>query len=272
MVRLVWAGAFVALLIAIVAGPAAGQSEDEGRALYDQYCSACHQPGGTGLPGAFPPLAGNPAVADTAHVRDVITNGLSGPITVFGETYDGVMPPVTGLDAAQIDAVIAYIQSLGGGTDGATTTTVPAGPVTGDAVLGAALFTGSTRLEGGGPACFSCHQAGTYSQSGGGLGPDLTAVFARLGGEAGLAGWLANPPSPTMQPLFADRPLSPAEISDLTAFLASAETQANGATAAGGFDWMLGGGVLGLALLVALMAFVIKGPRPAYSDRLRSGA
>jgi hypothetical protein len=127
-------------------------------------------------------------------------------------------------------------------------------------------------MENGGPACFSCHQAGSHSQSGGGLGPDLTAAFSRLGGEVGLAGWLANPPSPTMTPLFADKPLTETEIADLTAFLASAETEAGGATSAGGFDWMLAGGVLGLALLLAFMGFVIRGPRPAYSDRLRSRA
>jgi ubiquinol-cytochrome c reductase cytochrome c subunit len=259
----------VVVLVATVAGPAGAQSEDEGRELYDQHCAACHQPGGTGLPGAFPPLAGNPSVTDSEYVRDVISNGLSGPITVLGETYDAEMPPVTALDATQIDAVIAYVQSLGGET---TTTTAPTGPVGGDAAHGEALFAGSARLENGGPACFSCHEAGTYSQSGAGLGPDLTGAFAQLGGEAGLAGWLANPPSQTMQPIFADKPLTETEIADLTAFLASAEAEAGGPASAGGFDWTLAGGVLGLGLLLALMAFVIRGPRPAYSDRLRSRA
>ena len=266
MIERVVVAVLVVLLVALGAGPAAGQSEDEGRSLYDQNCAACHQPGGAGLPGAFPPLAGNPNVADAEYVRHVIVNGLSGPITVLGETYDGVMPPVTALDSAQIDAVIAYLQSLGG----STTTTVPAGPVAGDAARGEALFSGSARLENGGPACFSCHQAGAYSQSGAGLGPDLTDAFSRLGGEVGLAGWLANPPSPTMQPIFIDEPLTETEIADLIAFLAAAQTEVGGATASGGFDWMLAGGVLGLGLLLAFMAFVIAGPRPAYSDRLRS--
>jgi hypothetical protein len=75
-----------------------------------------------------------------------------------------------------------------------------------------------------------------------------------------------------MQPLFADKPLTETEIADISAFLAAAETDAGSATTAGGFDWMLAGGVLGLVLLMAFMAFAIRGPRPAYSDRLRSRA
>lgn len=272
MRRLATAAMVGAALVAITAGPASAQTEEEGGQLYDQHCAACHQPGGTGLPGTFPPLAGNPNVADADYVRDVITNGLSGPITVLGESYDGAMPAVTALDSAQIDAVIAYLQSLGGAGDGGdgVTTTAPPGPVTGDAANGEALFSGSARFENGGAACFSCHQAGTYSQSGGGLGPDLTTAFSRLGGEAGLAGWLANPPSATMQPLFSDTPLTESEIADLTAFLAAAESGTEATTASGGVDWMLAGGVLGLVLLMAVMAFVIGGPRPAYADRLRS--
>ena len=37
----------------------------DGTALYAQHCAACHQPDGTGLVGAFPPLVGSPIVNDT---------------------------------------------------------------------------------------------------------------------------------------------------------------------------------------------------------------
>ena len=36
----------------------------DGQALYTATCAACHQAEGTGLPGAFPPLAGSPVVND----------------------------------------------------------------------------------------------------------------------------------------------------------------------------------------------------------------
>ncbi|CAM5185360.1 hypothetical protein CDEF62S_05154 [Castellaniella defragrans] len=51
-----------------------------GEALYTANCTACHQATGTGLPGAFPPLKGNPVVLDadaTKHIRTVL-NGLQG--------------------------------------------------------------------------------------------------------------------------------------------------------------------------------------------------
>ena len=33
------------------------QDANAGKAVYTKVCAACHQPTGTGLPGAFPPLA-----------------------------------------------------------------------------------------------------------------------------------------------------------------------------------------------------------------------
>lgn len=247
--------------------PAMAQSEDEGRAAYEENCQSCHQPDGTGIEGAFPPLAGNPNVDDDAHVRDVLRNGLTGPIEVNGVTYDGVMPAFPQLSDAQVEALIAYVQGLGSPPpDGtATSTTVLTGPIPGDAANGEQLFVGSTTLDAGGPACRACHVAG--SDSGGGtFGPDLTDAFARLGGVAGLTAWLANPVSPTMQPVYADRPLTETEIADLTAFLAGTQ----GATATSGPDWFLLGGLTGLVALVAVVAVIAPGNRMTYADRLRS--
>ena len=114
--RLRWAP--LALVFgALVAGPAlvqAGPSDEtlsEGAAVYRAVCSSCHQPGGVGLEGQFPPLIDNPNVADADYVAEVIRNGLSGPIEVNGVTYDGVMPAQSTLSDEDIDAVIAYIQS-----------------------------------------------------------------------------------------------------------------------------------------------------------------
>ncbi len=92
----------------------AGPSDDTLRAgadVYSSACSACHQPGGVGLPGQFPPLSDNPNVDDTDYVATVIHEGLEGPITVDGVDYDGIMPPQSALGDADTDAVIAYIQS-----------------------------------------------------------------------------------------------------------------------------------------------------------------
>lgn len=83
----------------------------EGQQVYSQICSACHQPGGTGLSGQFPPLLDNPKVDDSDYVAQVVTNGLQGEITVLGETYDGVMPSFSTLSEDDIAAVTAYLQA-----------------------------------------------------------------------------------------------------------------------------------------------------------------
>jgi len=92
----------------------AAPSDDTLRAgaeVYSSACSSCHQPGGAGLPGQYPPLTDNPNVEDAGYVSTVISNGLSGPIVVNGVEYDGIMPPQSTLGDAEIDAVVAYVQS-----------------------------------------------------------------------------------------------------------------------------------------------------------------
>ena len=79
----------------------------KGAALFATNCAACHQATGTGLPGAFPPLKGNPAVlnADPATQITTILHGLHGK-AINGITYSGAMPPF----AAQLnDTEIANI-------------------------------------------------------------------------------------------------------------------------------------------------------------------
>ena len=79
----------------------------KGQALFSAHCAACHQASGEGVPGAFPPLKGNAAVADdnpTLHIHTVLF-GASG-VVIGGVKYASVMPPF----AAQLsDADIANI-------------------------------------------------------------------------------------------------------------------------------------------------------------------
>lgn len=244
---------------------ATAQAGSEGAAVYADKCASCHQADGSGIPGAFPPLAGNPNVADGAYVEGVVRNGRTGSIDVLGATYNSEMPAI-GLDDAQTAAVVAHVQFLSSATPVPTATASP-GDLVGDTEHGEKLFSGSVGFENRGPACHACHAAGPLGLRGGsGLGPDLTGAAGRLGGEAGLSGWLANPASPTMQPLFADKKLTQSEVLDVSAYLASID----GEESAGGFDKLLLGGVVGVAILLLLMAQVIRGPRETYTDRLRS--
>ncbi len=254
------------MLLAALALPAlavTAQEGQDGAQIFQQNCAACHQANGAGVPGAFPPLAGNPHASDPAYVTDVIRNGRQGPIEVDGQTYDGVMPAITTLSDAQIEAVAAFVADLST-REPTTPTTGPAGPVEGNASTGESLFLGRRRLGEGGPACAGCHAAGAFG--GASLGPDLTTAFSRLGGQAGLEGWLASPPSPTMTPIFSERPLQPDEIAHLVAYLGSLD----GNAADRGPDVMLLGGVAGVLALFGAMTVLFKRPRGRYVDRLRS--
>ena len=245
------------------------QSAEEGAATYAANCAACHQADGSGLAGAFPPLAGNPRSADTAYVESVIRQGLSGPIEVLGESYDSVMPAVALADT-EIANVVAFVATLAGSSEPTTATTqAQAAPQAGDPDTGHDLFVGSASFANGGPACASCHAAGAVDGLGGpALGPDLTTAFDRLGGEAGLTGWLANPPSPVMTPLFAEKALTEAEIADVVAFLGEARSE----PAPAGLDLFLLIGAVGAGVLFAGLAIASRRLRRPYVERLRSRA
>jgi mono/diheme cytochrome c family protein len=81
---------------------------------YNAQCASCHQAGGEGIPGAFPPLAGHaPELyeADRSLPIDILLYGLQGPITVDGQSYNGVMPAFGYLDDEQIAAILNHIMT-----------------------------------------------------------------------------------------------------------------------------------------------------------------
>ncbi|MEK8024142.1 MAG: hypothetical protein AAB229_10095, partial [Candidatus Hydrogenedentota bacterium] len=87
---------------------------------------------------------------------------------------------------------------------------------------GRLIFVGDRRLSLAGAPCISCHTIeGLRNLGGGMLGPDLTEVYSRLGGERGLSAWLSSPASPTMKPLFGENPFSDDEITMLVSFFKS---------------------------------------------------
>ncbi len=252
----------VVAMIVLLPGRARAQAEDDGQTVFAANCSACHQPDGLGIPGSFPPLSGNPNVQDSAYVRTVITEGLSGPIEVLGESFDGVMPPFTSLSVAEIDAVTAYIQA---------DVFEPAAGETlepGDAATGEAIFLGANRLENAGPACVGCHTAANHqSLSGYTLGVDLTDLSVRYGGEEAVAATLSNPPSVTMQPIFAGSPIADQERADLAAYI---ESIADAEISRSPFDLMLVGGVIGVIVFFALMLLAPRSRKPGFARQLRS--
>ncbi|NIV18903.1 MAG: c-type cytochrome [Woeseiaceae bacterium] len=82
----------------------------KGEAVYLANCSACHRPDGTGLVGAFPPLAGSDYLqGDRREVIAAALFGLQGPITVNGVEYNGVMPSLGHLPDEDLAAAITYV-------------------------------------------------------------------------------------------------------------------------------------------------------------------
>jgi mono/diheme cytochrome c family protein len=105
------------LAAAAVAAPDA-ETMKRGAAAYAKgTCIACHQPTGMGIPPVFPPLAGSEWVSKDASiaVRNIV-NGMQGPITVKGVTYNSMMPPVAGLTDKDIADVVNYVNHSWGNT------------------------------------------------------------------------------------------------------------------------------------------------------------
>ncbi|XKE44405.1 c-type cytochrome [Halomonas organivorans] len=97
---------------------AAPQANAEGAELYARHCADCHQPNGEGMSGVFPPHRGHVGALYAArgtpdgrhYLGQVVLNGLTGPITVKDETYDGNMPAWEGaLTPGEIAAVLNFM-------------------------------------------------------------------------------------------------------------------------------------------------------------------
>jgi mono/diheme cytochrome c family protein len=86
----------------------------EGRKVFQNTCALCHQLTGLGKEGTYPPLAGSEWVLAPGGNRIVriVLRGLSGPITVKGQQFNGAMPPFgDNFNDDQIAAVLTYIRS-----------------------------------------------------------------------------------------------------------------------------------------------------------------
>ncbi|MCA9583377.1 MAG: cytochrome c, partial [Myxococcales bacterium] len=81
-----------------------------GAAVFLGTCSTCHMKEGQGLPKVFPPLAKSDyLVADKARAIRGVLAGITGPITVNGEQFNGVMPALANLTDHEIADVLTYV-------------------------------------------------------------------------------------------------------------------------------------------------------------------
>ena len=100
--------ALIALLV-----PAAAVAAPDGATLYKR-CAACHLPTGAGVPGTYPPFSTDFATLakkpdGRRYLALAVLRGMSGPITVGGKPYRGVMPAQAGMTDADIAAVLNHV-------------------------------------------------------------------------------------------------------------------------------------------------------------------
>lgn len=106
-------------------------------------------------------------------------------------------------------------------------------PAQGDPERGKALYVGTTEFTAGGAPCLACHGIAGYELGYAGnasYGPDLTSFFTNYT-EMGVAAVLEDPAFPSMEAIYAERPLTEVERADLLAFFR--EVPADGSTSAG---------------------------------------
>jgi mono/diheme cytochrome c family protein len=91
--------------------PAPDPTRVRGATLYMDHCGGCHQAKGRGIPGVFPPLAGNGAVIapDPANILKVVLNGLP-------QRGNYIPMPALGgqLDDQQIADIANYVRTSWG--------------------------------------------------------------------------------------------------------------------------------------------------------------
>ena len=91
-----------------------------GREVYsrDGHCATCHQPGGEGVAGIYPPLkVGEWVPGDPDRLIKIVLQGLMGEIVVGGQTFRGdTTPPMPGfggmLNDEEVAGVLTYARSL----------------------------------------------------------------------------------------------------------------------------------------------------------------
>ncbi|GMV03407.1 MAG: hypothetical protein AMXMBFR52_30620 [Burkholderiales bacterium] len=112
---------FGILACLVLAGAASAQTPaEQGRALFEQMCVACHSVGGGDRVG--PDLAGVTQRRDDAWLKrmigepDALIAEGDPVVTKLVERYKGLVMPRLGLEAGQVEALVAHLHEVAAGT------------------------------------------------------------------------------------------------------------------------------------------------------------
>lgn len=259
----------ISLLITLVLLIGNVQAQDP-VVFFKSNCTSCHTVGGGRLTG--PDLKNIEERRDAAWLQEfildppaMINNGDPTAVQLLQDFRGVIMPKVNGVNPGLVQALINLItaesaleksQFIGLQLSDRPLTAI-------DVAMGDSLFSGLRAFAGGGHSCIGCHRTQGLGLLGGGLlGPDLTQVYGRLGGRKALASWLSSPISPTMQPIFNDRPIEGGEILALVAYFESSATALAVITSTQDFHFLVAG-LLGTIFLLVLFDII-------WAGRLRS--
>lgn len=83
-----------------------------GKKLYNQWCMACHQADGSGVPGLNPPLKKTEWVnGEKTRLINIVLKGLNETVVVDGEEYSNPMPAQNHLKDDQIADILTYVRN-----------------------------------------------------------------------------------------------------------------------------------------------------------------
>ena len=94
-----------------------------GKPMFASTCSACHQATGSGLAGSIPPLAASDFLVKNEKDRliSVVLDGLTGPVKVNGNSFNGVMPTWNHLSNDDVANILTYVLNSWGNPGGMVT-------------------------------------------------------------------------------------------------------------------------------------------------------
>ncbi|MCI5080503.1 MAG: cytochrome c [Saprospiraceae bacterium] len=118
----IWFGLIAAAGMIVLFDSCRGETYEQGRILYENFCANCHMDDGSGLAGNIPPLAKADWVKQSgAEMACVIRYGMEGEIVVNGRTYNQAMAGIPQLSDFEITNVINYINHSWGNDYGVMT-------------------------------------------------------------------------------------------------------------------------------------------------------
>lgn len=222
--------AFLASAAVASAAPAVAQSEiEEGRRLYEASCLSCHGPEGRGGE-VGPPIADAGEAGADFQLR-------TGRMPLPNPQAQAERKPPA-FDDDEIDALVAYVASLG---DGPPIPSVD--PASGDVALGNRLFVDN---------CAPCHGTGGY---GGAAGPGALAPSLMVAEPVEVAEAMVS--GPGQMPVFR---FDDHELDSVLAFVARLqERESPGGEDIGGIGPVAEGyvtWVVGMVLILAVVLFV----------------